>query len=975
MAHVIELSSPPSSSESETPDIDIDELKDEISQCLSSVKGASTFALFETLSGSPNPGLYLKNGGVVGLPLSDRDAEAIIAASHEAPFGKGEQTVVDKSVRKTWELSPPDFELRNPAWGRFIESIVAKVSAGLGVDEADKEVSAQLYKMLLYDEGAMFKPHQDSEKAPGMFATLVITLPSNMKEVRSGSPMQEKQRSLRRPNIRIMNHHFWPDVTHEVKPVLSGHRLVLTYNLVHETLDPKELTASSARSVSTLKALLSQWNKKLGKTPEFDTAYAFLFEHQYTDASLRFNGLKGHDQGVASCIRRACDESGFYFYLAKLKRTVTGGCDGYYDDDSVSFHELTEEYEKSISLLRVIDSNGTEVAKNMTVDHDGFLHEEFFEDIDPDDEDYSGYTGNEGVSATHFYHRTIAILMPKTHRIDFFLNPSSPRTSRYKYIYDERLREYATRILQWFEQLTNHMSDNPRDMGVRQDLESVCRMVILESGKLRIEAVSNPTVAWGRKPNGFSDEVLACATNTSIALDNMSLFCETFRFWPQEPSSSMLRGVGKALVRYNLESLLPTISERLSAIGKLSNRMEMILALQTGYITEAELLSKPVTVAQDWAKSQMDTALNSAQISTAEDGAMLSNLCKTGSSEVIFNKILPAVKKNTCHNPMAMAFLAGVISAGLSGEIEARVSQTLFKNVVSDLASNFNLTPILHSQTNKMIKIYGFGARAPGSLAATDDGSEIVQSVVTLIWNCFALDCQWELGQILGKLVSASSNQPAENFDTIFIPLLQQLSRSLHDKNISVQGTSFKGFFQDLLRSYVVIHVGPEPKLAADWTRSRTSCPCHDCSELNIFLINPHQQVWRFPVAKMRRLHIHRILETMGGGFTHETERIGSPQTLVVTKTQASYLAARQAWPKRCSIAKGYLQSFNANILRELLGDLFDPIMSLSVSQLSQPPFQTTHISERLPFEFSHEPTDLESCPPTNFKAKGSYFY
>lgn len=35
-----------------------------------------------------------------------------------------------------------------------------------------------LYKMLLYEEGAHFKPHKDTEKAPGMFATLAICLPT-----------------------------------------------------------------------------------------------------------------------------------------------------------------------------------------------------------------------------------------------------------------------------------------------------------------------------------------------------------------------------------------------------------------------------------------------------------------------------------------------------------------------------------------------------------------------------------------------------------------------------------------------------------------------------------------------------------------------------------------------------------------------------------------------------------------------------
>lgn len=103
----------------------------------------------------------MKNGELIGLPLSNRDAQVIVAPSHAAPFGKGEETLVDSSVRKTWELSASDFQIRNSAWQPFLQSIVAKVSAGLGVDATDQGVSADLYKTLLYDEGAMFKPHQD----------------------------------------------------------------------------------------------------------------------------------------------------------------------------------------------------------------------------------------------------------------------------------------------------------------------------------------------------------------------------------------------------------------------------------------------------------------------------------------------------------------------------------------------------------------------------------------------------------------------------------------------------------------------------------------------------------------------------------------------------------------------------------------------------------------------------------------------
>jgi hypothetical protein len=51
--------------------------------------------------------------------------------------------------------------------------------------------------------------------------------------------------------------------------------------------------------------------------------------------------------------------------------------------------------------------NGKLVAENVDINEEDFLEEHPFKDKTPDDEDYSGYTGNEGVSATHWYRDTV----------------------------------------------------------------------------------------------------------------------------------------------------------------------------------------------------------------------------------------------------------------------------------------------------------------------------------------------------------------------------------------------------------------------------------------------------------------------------------------------------------------------------------------------------------------------------------------
>lgn len=110
-------------------------------------------------------------------------------------------------------------------------------------------VHAEMYKKLLYEQGAHFEPHRDSEKAPGTFATLAICLPSLFEGgellLEPGDekfPWDSAKMSLTNVSVAAwwvrcstyLSHccladcRRYADVTHGVKPVVSGHRLVLT---------------------------------------------------------------------------------------------------------------------------------------------------------------------------------------------------------------------------------------------------------------------------------------------------------------------------------------------------------------------------------------------------------------------------------------------------------------------------------------------------------------------------------------------------------------------------------------------------------------------------------------------------------------------------------------------------------------------------------------------------------------------------
>jgi 2OG-Fe(II) oxygenase superfamily len=86
--------------------------------------------------------------------------------------------------------------------------------------------------MLVYAPGRFFLEHQDSEKDDAMIASLVVGLPSTFKggalEVRHGGQTATYRGSKKALSFVA----FYSDCRHQVRPVASGYRAALTYNLL-----------------------------------------------------------------------------------------------------------------------------------------------------------------------------------------------------------------------------------------------------------------------------------------------------------------------------------------------------------------------------------------------------------------------------------------------------------------------------------------------------------------------------------------------------------------------------------------------------------------------------------------------------------------------------------------------------------------------------------------------------------------------
>jgi hypothetical protein len=136
-------------------------LKSLVHDRISDVHSAGSFATFGSFENFVLPGIVVDEVGDIRLPLSSHDAQALIRESSRAPFGKGNQTLVDETVRKTWEIDRSKVFFSNHSWHGWLEGVVRTVTKELGVAGGPNSVRAELYKMLLYEKGAMFKPHKE----------------------------------------------------------------------------------------------------------------------------------------------------------------------------------------------------------------------------------------------------------------------------------------------------------------------------------------------------------------------------------------------------------------------------------------------------------------------------------------------------------------------------------------------------------------------------------------------------------------------------------------------------------------------------------------------------------------------------------------------------------------------------------------------------------------------------------------------
>ncbi|KAF8312028.1 hypothetical protein DL93DRAFT_1360309 [Clavulina sp. PMI_390] len=382
-----------------------------------------SYSYNQSFNFAPNPGLEIPGFGILGLPLNPREAKILITHCSQAPFGKGERTVVDKAVRDTWELNPDRFTLSNPDFASWVQStVVPQAATALGIN--NKTVVAEIYKLLVYEEGSHFLAHQDTEKIPGMFGSIIITLPSKFEgaAIHLSHNNETKVIDLAANSGRATSVLAWySDVFHTVKPVTSGYRLTLSYNLaIPPGASQSRPTAPDTSSASRdLQHLLLSW--KQDSSGEAPTKLVWTLDHKYSLIGMRQGSLKGRDAQILKVLRPLVERLQFRVVLANLELHEVGvpddnGWHGYgdsEDDDDEGPHYMNELIESHMNVTNIIDLDGVKLDLKITIDEEEEMVSESLKEDDPDDEQYEGYQGNGAGTLEHWYRKTALIIYLK----------------------------------------------------------------------------------------------------------------------------------------------------------------------------------------------------------------------------------------------------------------------------------------------------------------------------------------------------------------------------------------------------------------------------------------------------------------------------------------------------------------------------------------------------------------------------------
>lgn len=396
----------------------LDDITSTLPRLLSTVKRPGDFSAAGAVD-LPVIRAHVDGLGGLGLPIPPAQAKALARLATPAPYGRGPDTLVDPAVRRCGQIPASAVHLDDSRWRATLDRIVADATAGLG---ADGKVEAELYKLLVYEPGGFFLEHRDTEKVGGMFATLIVVLPSEHEGGELVVAHQDRETILDlalRDLGRARWAAFYTDCRHELRPVRSGFRIALVYNLVRRSGRPPH-APDNRQEVDAVAGALRAW----GSEPDGPVKVVLPLAHRYTPAELAFRTLKNEDAAVAGVLIAAAERADCFVRLAMVSVAESGSAEAVWngrwsrkqEKEDFEVIEVHDRVQAVDGWLRPDDTS--EARGSIIFDDDEIAPPGALDGEEADEEHFREATGNEGGSFERTYRRAALVLWPAARELD-----------------------------------------------------------------------------------------------------------------------------------------------------------------------------------------------------------------------------------------------------------------------------------------------------------------------------------------------------------------------------------------------------------------------------------------------------------------------------------------------------------------------------------------------------------------------------
>ncbi|KAK9777645.1 hypothetical protein SCAR479_05693 [Seiridium cardinale] len=865
----------------------VEEWKSTLSRQINDIKTTGDFATSKSRSAFVNPGLEV--GGIsLPLPLTARDAEALKAACSQAPFGRGDETLVDESVRRTWELNHDQFRLTNPAWPTYLRQISRDAADRLGMIS----VRVEPYKLLLYEEGSFFKRHKDSEKVAGMIGTLVICLPSKHEGGDVHLSLGDKSHKFSTSTTSafdLTTLAWYSDVTHEITKLTSGYRLVLSNNIIQTGIMNHPSPAVLLKQLSDIEASLEYWHERF----PYKSRVIYPLDHAYTQSSLSLKYMKGRDRAVCSGLDRVCKTHGFFLLLANLTMSDAGG-----DSD---WGDISEE---SLTLDYIHATSGDKISAYVDVESTDIIGPDPYSQRTPDNRSRAEFTGNASMPATHRYHDTVAMIVPKSHFHELLRHsPGEGAKSMLKMV-DEDLRDHfdAPTTQNYAPYFMDRMLDTSDATG-RFAWSTIASRAI---GGLALSTIAH----WAMKLKRY--DIYRRAVSQAIYAQDWQPVIESIaRDLNSQSHQTKPVGWDFWLIDFVHSSANSAeLDSMLSTLGSL--------------LTQKELL-EPF---QEWQLSIIKYQLSSKASFNVADRASITKLLESradGHQRDNLRLVSDLIQRGEKHLLYILLndLLQSHVGAGEQIRLTARM---VLRGAVPRLNLEINDFP------KPLQPSFSTSAR---KVSQEEENYSIL--FLRLVDYCFKSDLAHSATELV--ISSCTGMLNTSHLWPNSIGSLDGFLRSLYDlfqDNQQPIPPLVRNLCEALLRTYVMQAVPPYPKQLPGHAHRPRGCGnsymhCKDCEILDWFLRSETETTLSLPAGKRRRDHVQQLLPNdLFRVYTDIESR--APGALVVTKIPGrEFRESLDDYFRKIGELEHRVQPYRAKHVKELLGDhLYNELVMLS---------------------------------------------